>query len=419
MAPTTAQREAASRPSARAGPGRGDAIEQWLVMFTRFLRLPSEQTRAIREELDSHIRDRARDLMLAGLSEDEGVRRAIDELGEAAELAAHFRAAHRPNRRMLMSIAAIGVAASAAVISVVALTQAQPAAKAPEAAAVRAGSAKTLNGVPIVSDIPIVGTLFVSRAGGSASGPQGSTPQGADPRITLSLSDTTLRKAVEAIASAQGKRVSLQAGGAIDPDKPFESLQLVDVDLAAAARQLNGAVGLLGENRLEFRARGDVIDVAPIREFDKAETTLVAYDLVDVMRCNATSDDLIETVTQFVEPEGWRENGGETARLKVVGSKMFVEAPPRYHERVAWILDQFSQKKPTATRPAAAAGVSGSDGFAPPAPSRALSSEPARSHVPVAPAAASAGAGLFNAAAVRAPVAAMAAPATADPLSKP
>lgn len=343
------QRATTLPEAAPSNPNRGDAIDSWLGMFTKFLRLPSEQSRAIRDELDSHIRERVRDLMLAGLNEDEGVRRAIDELGEAAELAAHFRAAHRPNRRMLMSIAAIGVAAGAAVISVVALTQAQPAAKAPEAAAVQAGSDKTMNGVPVLRDIPIVGTMFVAKGGGAGAGggmQAGSTLQAADTHLNLSLSNTTLRKASEAIASALGKRVSLQTGAA-SPDVQIESLELVDVDLAAAVRQINGIMGLKGEDRLDFRVRGDVIDVAMIRDFDKAETTLVAYDLSDAIRCDAKTDELVETLTQFVEPEGWRDNGGDTARLKVVGNRMFVEAPPRYHERVAWILAQFSARRET------------------------------------------------------------------------
>ncbi|MFT3686010.1 MAG: permease prefix domain 1-containing protein [Phycisphaerales bacterium] len=181
---------------------RGDAIEQWLAMFARFLRLPREQTSAIRDELDSHMRERVRDLMLEGLSEDEGMRRAIDELGEAAELAAHFRAAHKPARRLAMSIAAIGVAAGAAVISVVALTNSQPPQSKPETVDVQVVSkveptsrplvhaepverldpkafpddlevefATKLDprsvgkGVPMLRDIPIVGSMFVPAQG--------------------------------------------------------------------------------------------------------------------------------------------------------------------------------------------------------------------------------------------------------------
>ena len=61
----------AATPSAAAsvaGPAqsparRGDAIDQWLGMFTRFLRLPGEQSRAIKDELDSHMRERVRDLV--------------------------------------------------------------------------------------------------------------------------------------------------------------------------------------------------------------------------------------------------------------------------------------------------------------------------------------------------------------------
>ncbi|HYD01427.1 MAG TPA: permease prefix domain 1-containing protein, partial [Phycisphaerales bacterium] len=190
---------AASRPPTVR---RGDAIDHWLGMFTRFLRLPVEQTRGIRDELDSHIRERVRDLMLAGLSEDEGVRRAIDELGEAAELAAHFHAAHRPNRRFTMGIAAIGVAAGAAVISIVALTQTpQPAPQAPAVTA-HAEPHEPGRGVPVLREIPIISSLFTMQ-------PAETRPPA---KINFKADRPTVRQLAQQLAQASGLRLLLTAG---------------------------------------------------------------------------------------------------------------------------------------------------------------------------------------------------------------
>jgi hypothetical protein len=331
-------------------------------MFTRFLRLPHEQSRAIKDELDSHMRERVRDLMLEGLSEDEGMRRAIDELGEAAELAAHFRAAHRPNRRMLMSIAAIGVAAGAAVISVVALTQQ------PSAAPSRATAAKNADptrvrtdqfldevqvdfltkstdprstGVPVLRDLPLIGKMFVP----SSAPIQGGGGQSAkEPRFDLELTGASLREVAEIVGKDIHKKVVFHANQELDVDRKIEKIQLFDVDVPAVMREINGTLGLSGPNALDFRVRAEVLEIGIAGDFDRLEKTLVAYDLRDAYGCEASTDDLVQAVLQFVESDGWQENGGNTARLKVVGSKMFVEAPPRYHERVAWIIGQFSDR---------------------------------------------------------------------------
>ena len=355
---TRAAQPPASTPAPTAVPGptparRGDAIDQWLGMFTRFLRLPHAQSKAIKDELDSHMRERVRDLMLEGLSEDEGMRRAIDELGEAAELAAHFRAAHLPNRRLAMSIAAFGVAAGAAVVSIVALSQSQPQPAAPAQPVVVSGvpldpivvegkpltveNVRTVEGVPMLKDIPIVGSLFVS---GEPKAGQSTPPV----KINVKYDAPTIRAMAALLAEHAGKRLSLNAGEA-DVNHPLASVEFVDADASTVLRVMNDRAGLTGPSRFDARYKGDVVEIAPISSFDKQESSLIAYDLTAAIACNAKTDDLIETVTQFVESDGWRENGGETARLKVVGNKMFVEAPPRYHERVEWIIAQFTAPK--------------------------------------------------------------------------
>jgi len=265
-----------------------------------------------------------------------------------------------------MSIAAIGVAAGAAVISVVALTQSQPAGKPGEAvpmAHLQPAHVQVVHpeiahleiahpdmvdprdvehAVPVLTDIPIVGRLFVDSHAAPPTGTAALPPQVAGVKINGDLKGTNFREVAELLAKEAELKLSLQMDQGFDTRAKIESIQFVEDDLATAFRRLSSAVNLTGPNRLEFRVRGDVLEVAPRDSFDRLETTLIAYDLTDAFRSQANPDGLVEIVTQFVESDGWRDNGGETARLKVVGNKMFVEAPPRYHERVAWILSQFS-----------------------------------------------------------------------------
>ncbi|MFT3686009.1 MAG: hypothetical protein QM783_13995 [Phycisphaerales bacterium] len=163
------------------------------------------------------------------------------------------------------------------------------------------------------------------------------------PRFDIDLTQTTVRDVAELIASKMGKRVMFHTGD-VKSDAKIEKIRLVEADVPTAMREINRALGLAGPDAIDFRVRTDVIEVGPVRDFDRVEQSLVAYDLREVYACDANSDDLVSAVLQFVESDGWRDNGGDTARLKVVGTKMFVEAPPRYHERVAWILSQFSRK---------------------------------------------------------------------------
>ena len=71
------------------------AIDGWLNMLARLLRLPAAEQQAIRDELAEHLHERMRDLMLGGATEQEALRTSISELGEAADLAQRFRAARR------------------------------------------------------------------------------------------------------------------------------------------------------------------------------------------------------------------------------------------------------------------------------------------------------------------------------------
>jgi hypothetical protein len=101
------------------------------------------------------------------------------------------------------------------------------------------------------------------------------------------------------------------------------------------------------ESPLDYRADHGVLEVADREFFDRRERTLATYDLSGLVGGRTGEDrekviqDLTSTITEFASPPDWRHNGGELGVLTTVDSRLFVEAPPRMHRQVKWILDQL------------------------------------------------------------------------------
>jgi len=124
--------QAAPEPVAKAGgsvvkPDRAPtSIDAWLTILERLLRLPETQRRAIRDELEVHLRERVRDLMLAGAGEAESLRVAFGEIGDAAEFARQLERSNRwGTRRLLMNLSLFGLSAAAVTAGVLALSPAR------------------------------------------------------------------------------------------------------------------------------------------------------------------------------------------------------------------------------------------------------------------------------------------------------
>ena len=64
--------------------------ESYLSLLTRFLRFSPSQRDEIRRELRAHMEEAIEAQLERGVPRDEAVRRALDDFGDAAELAARF-----------------------------------------------------------------------------------------------------------------------------------------------------------------------------------------------------------------------------------------------------------------------------------------------------------------------------------------
>jgi hypothetical protein len=296
------------------------AAEAWLSVFTRLLHLPEPQRLAIRAELEAHIHERTRDLMLDGCDERSATRQAIDELGEIAQLARRFDAADRPHHRStLMQLAIISAIATATVTGAVLLkpsTHPQP---------MRMFEQKQAQLEP-PADVGSV-TLTMQPDMSMAS------------LVELILRDAKLGVSVdwdEMEEIGLSREMPLGMGGQAMP--------------LASTLQLLAQRGSGPHDRLAWRFRDRMLVLASAARFDREETVLTSADVAavivrissqgDVPRVDA-AEQLVNLITQFVEPECWVDNGGSLAKVTIVGGKMFVEAPPRIQERVAWIIGEL------------------------------------------------------------------------------
>ncbi len=56
----------------------------------------------------------------------------------------------------------------------------------------------------------------------------------------------------------------------------------------------------------------------------------------------ASIEKLCGLIREYVEPEAWSANGGNVAKLTVVGTRIFVRAAARHLAEIEWILAQLS-----------------------------------------------------------------------------
>lgn len=391
MTDAPAQPRAAQAPTPPP-PDTSDAIGAWLDRLLRLTRLPRTEAGELRDELDAHLRERCRDLMLAGYEEPEAIHKSISELGDLALLAQRYREASRtPKRRLTMQIAIIAAATTALGLSTLALRQSQTQPDTQAGAAHAEGGNLRLRlvpkevgpdgqgtyelavtpegeaveglfhlglrplevdengngtyslgvepgdggGAPILSDIPLLNRFVGAEPAPSAA-------------IGQDVGEAPLAQVLDLLAGSQDLRPyihwrDLQA----EPDAVLADLPLEGQQLDRAFDMLNDALELDGEDSLTYRAEHGLFEVASRGYFDMRERELVTYDVGDLV----TSDDsgqaaetpqaLAELIWDMVEPEIWPEGGGTIGTIHTFGEKLFVNAPPRVHERIVWLLGQL------------------------------------------------------------------------------
>jgi type II secretory pathway component GspD/PulD (secretin) len=109
----------------------------------------------------------------------------------------------------------------------------------------------------------------------------------------------------------------------------------------------------VSQGKVDWRFSNGVLEISSDAAFDKREIKLSIYDLSGIIGARIETyheerEKIVEEVAallrEFVYSNGWRENGGELSRMTIVGDRMFVEAPERYHTQIKWMLEQLPAK---------------------------------------------------------------------------
>jgi len=312
----------AAKPQAPAAQGdtASAMLDSWLAMLVKLLRLPETDSRGIRDELEAHIRERVRDLLISGCDEHEAMRRAIAELGEAAGLAQSFRSARRSGtRRTVMHAAILGLAGGAALFGLVSVTQDQGG----------------------LSD-----SVFRPQ-------PAAAVAELEQVKVDADFDKTPLSDVLAYLTKLTGRPSQvlwprLEDAG-VSADSPV-SVKSKGAGVPAVLQLVSQSIGAEGSGQLELGIVEGILSVGPREFFDRRDTVMVSYDLSGVIaarmatydepRSNVVSD-VVRVVTEFVSPDDWQDNGGDLAKLNVVGDRMFVRAPQRMHPQIKWIIGQL------------------------------------------------------------------------------
>lgn len=310
-----------------------DSIDTWLAVLTRFLDVSAAQRDAIRDEIESHLRERVRDLMITGHDEPAAIHTALNELGEVADLARRFSHASRSRtRRTLMNAAviafgAIGVATAAVFIN-------SPQNPSPVAVFENQSPASVANEAAILDGH----------------------------KVQVHFDETELQEVLQYLAAAAGTDLVIDRNELEFHGVSIDKLVTLNLSSARPVAEILELIARQTEPNLAWRVHNGILEVATTETFDRREVVLASFDVQDVLdliwqETNDTDESIArleQLMIEYVEPDAWYVNGGDLATLQVIGGKMFVKAPRRFHQPIQWILGQLEEN---AARQVAAPGA--------------------------------------------------------------
>lgn len=292
-------------------PPRDDGIAAWLDVLVKLLRVPPGEAEGIREELESHLRERVRDLVVTGRGENEATQQAVSELGDAAGLAQRYREARAfPRRRIVMNVSMFAAAGIAAVIGVATISS------------------------PV--EPPRVSVFAPERE-------EALTQPALTKTFRVDLHNVPLVEAIDLTSASLGMPVRMlwspmnQLGVEQDATIRIDDQTLT---VPSLVQMLNDQIVPVGWE-LDYRFQEGQLVLAPDTYFDRQEVVLASYDLSGLYE--ASAEEVVHLFGQFVHRENWVDNGGDMASVRVVGSKAFVQAPKRYHVQIEWFITELSK----------------------------------------------------------------------------
>ena len=134
---------------------------------------------------------------------------------------------------------------------------------------------------------------------------------------------------------------------AIEESGVPRDVKVTYIDTGATLGEVMNAVAdevaVSGGSRLDYRLDDGVLRVASEAWFDRREMLLASYDLRG-LAAGVEPNDVVTVLMTYVHPDAWSDNGGDLGKMSVVGPRLFVQAPRRFHGQIEWFLRQFSEE---------------------------------------------------------------------------
>lgn len=305
-------------------------ISSWLDVMVRLLRLPEADRESVREELEAHLTERVRDLMVTGLDEAEASRRAIGELGDMAGLAQRFNRAGRGSAgRRIMNIGLLAMAGGAVLFGATTLME------------------RPNDRVAISVFEPQPTKEAAQIAEGRMSVPDGSN--------WTQFFDSAGRASKLPVLVYWSHLAGLSKEPVIQPsEKAWVTGE--GMGLGEALSMVNENMNQGPDGGVDFRVLDGKLVFSSTEYFDRKETVLATYDLTAVVEERLTDPDpsarreteeqvthqVVELISALVSPDLWRDNGGDRASVSRFGAKLFITAPKRMHPKIRWVLDELT-----------------------------------------------------------------------------
>ncbi len=288
-------------------------FENYLALLTGMLRLRRTQRESISGELRDHLIEHVAQLEASGSTHEEAVRRALEEFGDAAALAANFSALVGMRRRRLIMRCTIGTTVVMTGLVVAMLAFRPEVADDPNVVQAQAESGPRDN---------------IQENGGQKTAAPPARNTDLRTRIALKqpasieFTETPLGLAIDTLGEQHNVQIyfdkrSIQDLG-ITMDDPV-SLNLEDVPLEMVLDLI------LREFRLDYRVRNGVILIAS--EDDVRSQTEVRVYAVPEEDAHA----LLMLIAETIEPESWRPDPQVRpgANAYVFGGGLGGGAPPQ------------------------------------------------------------------------------------------
>lgn len=186
--------------------------------------------------------------------------------------------------------------------------------------------------------------IYTPAADGWLRGPGAGERE--EKRLGLDIAGATLEGVLQSIASQRDLQSFFRVQDLVEVGLDLEdevSLKAPALTLTETFTLLNETLGRSGSESVDYRVRDGVMEIASARYFDKREARLAVYDVAPILQQNDPME-LIDLIVNIVSPEDWTDNGGDLAQVRVLDGRLFISAPPRMHQQVAWILEQLVQQ---------------------------------------------------------------------------